>query len=197
MGPSLSGADRRRLSKQHTESPEAYDFFLKGRYFWEKRTPESMKKGLEFLSKAVEKDPQYALAHGVLGLAKGSMAWVMNGFVPSREAREKAEAAASRALEIDDELVEAHLAHAWIRFFLHWDEKGGEAGFRRALELDPKNVATLHLYGLFLALRLRFDEAVDAMRRALLVDPVSLTLNADLALPLMYARRYDEAAAQP
>src|SRR5204862_3796163 len=132
----LTGAERRRLVRRSTQSTEAYHAYLKGRYFWYKRTEEALRKGIEYFNQAIEEDPSYAAAYD--GLSDSYALLALRGIIPHREAFHKAKAAARKALEIDDTLGEAHASLAHIRLHER-DWTGLEAEFKRALELNPAN----------------------------------------------------------
>lgn len=173
---------------------EAYDLYLKGRYFWNKRTSPGFKQGLEYFRQAIAKDPDYARAHA--GIAD-SYAMMGSYYVaPQNELMPKARAAAIRALQIDDGLAEAHTSLALIAENFDWDWQTAEKEYRRAIELDP-NYATAHQwYAEFLAFQGRFDEAFAESERARLLDPLSMIIAADHAAILYYSRQYDRAIAE-
>jgi TolB-like protein len=190
----LGGAQEARLSRHSTENTEAFELYLKGRYYTEKRTEDGVRKGIEYFEKALEKDPQYALAH--VGLAD---CWVIVGWyywVPPKEAGPRANAAANRSLEIDSSLAEAHTSLAHVREVFNWDWSGAEAEYKRALELNPSYSTAHHWYSLCLVALGRMDEAVEEARRAQKLDPLSLIINENLGDVLSLAHRYDEAIEQ-
>ena len=190
----LSAPEHERVTKHHTESPEAYQLFLKGRFHWNKRTGESLEKSVEYFNQAIEKDPQFALAYAGLADTWFSRGWYR--FVVPKEAYEKARAAATRALELDDRLAEAHTILAAIKSTYDWDWQGAEKEFKLAIQLNP-NYATAHQrYSLFLPITGRFDEAVAEAKKAREVDPLSLSVNENVGDILYLARRYDEAIEQ-
>jgi TolB-like protein len=136
----LTGEEKKQLSKHYTESPEAYQLYLKGRYFWNKRAAEDLEKSIKFFEQAIGKDPNYALAYAGLADAYSVLA---NTPLPQRDAMSKAKAAAMKALELDDTLAEAHTSLALVKMSYDWDWPGAEREFKRALELNP-NYATAH-----------------------------------------------------
>lgn len=186
LGSSLSGAEERLLAKRPTENVEAYQLYLKGRYFWNKREVDSVKKAAEFFEQAVALDPDFALAYVGLADSYGMLK------IPAPEA----EAAARKALELDSALAEAHASLGLILMFHQWDWAGAERELSRAIERNPNYATAHHWYGVYLSLRGRLDEAKAAMRRALEIDPTSLIINADLGQLYYFAREYDEAEAQ-
>jgi DNA-binding winged helix-turn-helix (wHTH) protein/TolB-like protein/Tfp pilus assembly protein PilF len=186
LGSSLSGAEERLLAKRPTENVEAYQLYLKGRYFWNKRGGDSVKKAAEFFEQAVALDPNFALAYVGLADSYG----MLN--LPAPEAG----AAARKALELDPGLAEAHASLGFILMFHHWDWDGAERELSRAIERNPHYATAHHWHGVYLSLRGRLDEAKAAMRRALEIDPTSLIINADLGQLHYFAKEYDEAEAQ-
>jgi len=191
----LSGADEVKVTKSYTTNPEAYQLYLKGRFFWNKRTIESLRQAVEFYNQAIEKDPNYALAYS--GLAETYVLFPSYSVASARDSMPQAKAAAMRALELDDSLAEAHTALGNYLNSFEWDRIGAEKELRRAIELNP-NYATAHqwLGADNLAMRRRFDEALIAVRRAEELDPLSSIIGMNLGYTLFLARRYDEAIAQ-
>lgn len=190
----LSAPDQSRMARHHTESPEAYQAFLKGRYYWNKRTSDSLQKSVESFNQALERDPSYALAYAGLADTWFSRGWYR--YVVPKEAYEKARAAATRALELDNQLAEAHTILAAIKATYEWDWQGADKEFKLAIQLNP-NYATAHQrYSLFLPITGRLDEAVAQARKAQEVDPLSLPVNENVGDILYLARRYAEAADQ-
>ncbi|HEU4390866.1 MAG TPA: winged helix-turn-helix domain-containing protein [Blastocatellia bacterium] len=190
----LTGEERQQLTKHHTENTEAYQLYIKGRYFWNKRTREGLKKALEYFSQAIETDPNYALAY--VGVADSNTMLADYDWVTPREAAQKAKAAATRALEIDDSLAEAHASLADIRRFFEWDWAGAEHEYRRAIELNPNYPTAHQWYGEFLSAMGRHDEAISEMRRAEVLDPVSLVVKSAAGWVLYFARDYDKSIEQ-
>jgi len=191
----LSGADEAKVAKNYTASPEAYQLYLKGRFYWNKRTTDAMKQAAEFYKQAIEKDPTYALAYA--GLAETYVLFTAYGVTSAEESMPQAKAAATRALELDESLAEAHAALGRYLNNYEWDRIGAEKAFRRAIELNP-NYATAQdwLGAENLAVRKRFDEALVSQRRAEELDPLSSSISANVGWTLFFARRYDEAIVQ-
>lgn len=188
----LSGAEQQKLAKRYTDNPEAYQLYLKGRFYWNKRTSDGMVKGIEYFNQAIKLDPTYALAYS--GLADCYI--LRPGPFTTKERVEKGSAAAQRALEIDETLAEAHASLARIKSEYEWDWVGADREFNRAFEISP-NYATAHQwYALHLGWTGRADEAVQEAQRAQELDPLSLSINTTLGWTLLFARRYDEAIAQ-
>jgi TolB-like protein/Tfp pilus assembly protein PilF/predicted Ser/Thr protein kinase len=190
----LTAPDQSRLAKHYTDSPEAYQAYLKGRFHWNKRTAESLEKSVEYLNQAIEKDPSYALAYAGLADTWFSRGWYR--YLVPREAYERARAAATKALEIDDHLAEGHAIMAAIKTTYEWDWPGAEREFKLAIELNP-NYATAHQrYSLYLPITGRLDEAIAEARKARELDPLSLPINENVGDILYLARRYAEAIDQ-
>jgi TolB-like protein/Tfp pilus assembly protein PilF len=187
----LTGDERKRLTKGSTENSEAYQLYLKGRYFWNKRTPQDTHKAIEYFQQAIEKDPGYALAHA--GLADSYV--IPANPLPRLEANPKAKAAAHRALELDDTLAEAHTCLAYTSM-LDYDWPVAEKEFRLALKLNP-NYATAHQwYAEYLAAIGRPDNAIAEVKQAERLDPLSSVIVWNVGRILYYARKYDAAVEQ-
>jgi serine/threonine protein kinase len=183
-----------QLTKRYTENTEAYQLYLKGRYYWNKRTEEGVKKGVECFEKAIEKDSDYALAYAGLADSWLTMGWYI--WSPPKEAYARAKAAAVRALEIDNSLAEAHTSLAHVRELYDWDWHGAEVEYKQAIELNPRYPTALHWYSLFLVAMGHLNEAVIEAKRAQELDPLSLIVNENVGDVLRLARRYDEAIEQ-
>ncbi|MEE9293346.1 MAG: tetratricopeptide repeat protein [Phycisphaerae bacterium] len=180
-----------RLASARPVNPEAYEAYLKGRYFWNKRTREGLTKGLEHFQQAIDIDPTYALAYA--GVADSWLVLGNNAYLPAEETFPKAKTAALKALAIDDSLAEAHTSLGAILQNYDWDWTGAEREFRRALQLNP-GYATAHHWNSFLLSMLgRHDEAIAEVKRARELDPLSLRINANVGLMFYWARRYDQA----
>src|SRR6185436_3017296 len=188
----LSRQERDRLTRSATRHPEAYDAYLRGRYFWNRRTFEGLTKGIESFHRAIELDPDFALAYA--GLADCRVLLPLHGAVAPRDVFPQAIAAAERALELDDSLAEAHTSLAYARFMYErrWEE--AERGFRRALELSPGYATAHQWYSFLLAALGRHGEAIAQARQARELDPLSLVINSDLGMVLCFAR--DPAAEE-
>jgi eukaryotic-like serine/threonine-protein kinase len=180
--------------KRSTENPEAFQLCLKGRYHWNKRTEESLKKSLECFNLAVEKDPACAPAYA--GLADSYAMLVWNMMVSPREGLPKARAAASKAIEIDNELAEAHSSLAFVKLFYEWDWQGAEQEFQRAIELNPNYAMSWQWYAMELAALGRHKEALRETDRALQLDPLSMSINTTTALLFYLVREYGKAQTQ-
>jgi TolB-like protein/Flp pilus assembly protein TadD len=191
----LSVEEKERLTKRYTENAKAYHLYLKGRYHWNKRTAESLEKGIECFEQAIQIDPTYALAYAGKSDCFAFLGDVGISAISSPEAFAKALEAAHEALKIDDMLAEAHLslAHMKLHFF-EWPE--AEKEYRRALVLNP-NLAYAHQwYAYYLLFQGRFDDALEEASLGLDLDPLSLAANADVGQILYYSRHYDAAIEQ-
>jgi TolB-like protein/Tfp pilus assembly protein PilF len=190
----LTGKERKRLAKRHTENAEAYKLYLKGRFHWNKRTRENLKKGIEYFQQAIERDSNYALAF--TGLADCYNSLSRFGWLSPDEAMPKAKQAAERALELDPHLAEAHNSRAFVAENYEWLWEVAEDEYKKAIELNP-NYATAHQwYGEYLATIGRFEEGLEQLKQAEHLDPLSLIINSDLGLPYFFARQYDRAIEQ-
>jgi tetratricopeptide (TPR) repeat protein len=190
----LSDEEKRLLTKHYTENTEAYQSYLKGRYFWNRRTSEGYKKGIENFQRAIDIDANYAPAYA--GLADCYNLLSEYDILSPNDAVPKAREAALKALALDDTLAEAHTSMAHILMYYDWDWQRAEEEFRRAIQLDP-NYATAHQwYAEYLAGMGRFDEATAEMRRALQLDPTSIMLNLMVGWISVKARDYDVAIQQ-
>jgi tetratricopeptide (TPR) repeat protein len=187
------GEEQRVLTKHHTENTEAYQAYLIGRFHWNKRTGEGLKKAIERFIQAITIDPNFALAY--TGLADCYIVLAGSTIIPPNEAFPRAKEAATKALELDSTLGEAHASLGSIaEYDRDWAKVGQE--LQRAIELSP-NYATAHQwYGEYLQFIGRMDEAVAALRRAIELDPLSLIINKEMGEALFNARRYDEALDQ-
>ncbi|HWS87768.1 MAG TPA: winged helix-turn-helix domain-containing protein [Pyrinomonadaceae bacterium] len=191
----LSGAERRHLRKNYTDDPEAFRAYIKGRYFWNRRTPEGLHKGLEYAHRAVALDPAYAAAYACLADTYNLLG-AQHSVVPPGEAFPKARAAAERALEIDPLMAEAYASLGFVAYCYEWDWGAAEGHFRRAFELKPNYSTAHHWYGEFLSSAGRFEEAFASLRHALDLDPLSLAVGTDLGTVSYYARDYARAAEE-
>ncbi|HEY7544170.1 MAG TPA: protein kinase [Blastocatellia bacterium] len=189
----LAGEDEKRASKRYTDDAEAYQLYLKGRYYWNKRTQENIEKGIEYFRQAIDRDPLYALAYA--GQADCYAMLTEYSSQPPKEIFPKVKAAAQKALEIDDSLAEAHTSLA-AAYEYEWNWTEAEKQYRRAIELNPNYATAHHWYAVFLGARLRHDEALREMRLALELDPLSLIINTSMGRLLYGARQYDQAVDQ-
>jgi TolB-like protein/DNA-binding winged helix-turn-helix (wHTH) protein/Tfp pilus assembly protein PilF len=186
--------EQSRFAKARTFDPAAYDAYLKGRFYWNERTAENLKKSLQFFEEAIQRDPKNPLPFA--GKADAYNMFGNYSLLPPGEAFPKAEEAARKALEIDDSLAEAHTALGFARYQYDWDWAGAEHEFQRAIELKP-NYATAHQwYAEMLAANGRFDESLAQVRTARDLDPLSLATYSNVGRLLYLARQYDQAIAE-
>ena len=189
----LTEEQEERLATPRQISPEAYEAYLKGRYYWNKRTGESMQKAEQYFEQAIDRDPTYASAYSGLADCNSGLTW--HGFKSPAEALPKAYAAARKALEINPESAEAH-ASLGLAMSHRWDWTGAEAEFSRALQLDPQYANAHHWYGDYLSIRGRNGEALAEAKHALELDPLNLMISTWVGLRYYMARDYSRAIDQ-
>ena len=191
----LSGEEQRRLVKRDSTNAEAYQFYLRGRYFWNKRTSDGIKQAIEHFQQSVERDPNFAL--GYVGLADSYTGLTFYNFAAPHEAMPKAKESAIKALTLDDTLAEAHATLAHILINYDWNSSAAEKEFKRSIELNPEYATAHQWYAIhFLTATGRLEEAVQEMKKALELDPASLVMNTFMGATLSYTGRYDEAIDQ-
>ncbi len=191
----LTGSEQHVIAARPTENTEAHQLYLKGRFFWNKRTGSDLKKSIDYFEQAIAADPNYALAYA--GVADGYV-W-LPGYTAGtpRDCYPKAKAAAKKALELDDTLAEARTSLAIAIWLYDFDSSQANREFQRAIELNPNYAIAHQQYGnITLSALGRFDDAIAEGKRAVELDPLSLVINTDLGSNYCYARRYDEAIAQ-
>jgi serine/threonine-protein kinase len=185
----------KRLGKRHTVNPEAYQLYLRGRYFLNERTGDSLRHAQTLFERAIVEDTRYALAHAGLADCCALIAVSLRAASVSTLV-EYARGAAMNALRLDDGLAEGHASMAFIKFRFDWDWVGAEAEFTRALDLNPGHAPSRQWYAMFLASRARYDDALAQMRRALELDPLSLVIQSGIGRILHFAGQFDEAIVQ-
>jgi TolB-like protein/Flp pilus assembly protein TadD len=190
----LTQEEKMRLTKSPATNPEAYQLYLKGRYFGNQLTAAAFKKSIEYFEQAIDKDPGYALAYAGLADSYSALGgdWL---YLPPSDSLPKAKAAAKKALELDDTLAEAHAALAYATFF-DWDWPNAEREFKRAIELNPSSALSHERYAEFLRTRLRFNECMAEGQRAQELDPLSPDVVAGLGFLYLSTQRHDESIAQ-
>jgi TolB-like protein/Tfp pilus assembly protein PilF len=192
----VTSPERAKLAQSRTVDPEAYQDYLRGRYFWNRRTTEGLMRARDYFRQAIEKDPSYAPAHSGLADAYALMGSTGYDLLSPGEAMPLAKAAAANALQIDDRLPEAHAALGYVMLVYDWDWRGAERELHRAIELNP-GYATAHQWQGELHLAAgRLDEATQAFRRALELDPLSIPCNLGLGWAYYFSRNYDLAIEQ-
>lgn len=192
----LTPQDKQTLAAARPVQSDAYEDYLKGQYYWGKRSEDGLDKAIHYFQSATAKDPNYALAYAGLADCYGILGAAIVGTVPTSEVAPKAEAAAKKAVELDPTLAETQTAIATVHFNYDWNFREAEAGFQRAIQLNP-NYATAHQrYSLYLMAMGRTDESLAEMNKARSLDPLSLSMNFSLGWRLFMARQYEQAALQ-
>ncbi len=192
----LTPEEQQRLAAVRPISAESYEDYLKGRYYWNKRSEESLNKAIEYFQLATQKDPGYALAYAGLADCYSIIGSAIVGTVPSYEVAPKAKAAALKALELDGTLAEAQTSLATVQFNYDWDWAAAATGFRRAIELNPSYATAYQRYSLYLIAMGRTQESLVQMNHARDLDPLSISMNFSLGWRLYMARNYDQAIEQ-
>lgn len=187
----LTGEDEQKLRKRYTTNAEAYELYLKGRYFWNKRDEEGLRNGIKYFREAEQKDPTYALAYS--GLADSYALLSDIGVVKPANEMPKAKAAAQRAVDIDPTLAEAYTSRAFVKLAYDWDWLGAEADFKKALELNAKYPTAHQWYASYLMQMGKFGPAKAEIEQAHQLDPLSPIINSNLGHYAYYEHRYDEA----
>jgi len=190
----LSSTDEKRATKNYTENTEAYQLYLKGRYYWNKRTATDVRKSIDYFEQAIDKDPGYALAYA--GLAKAYIVIPNYTGDSPHDAYPKARVAAMKALEIDETLADAHTALATVKEEYDWNFPEAEREYKRAIELNRNDATTHQWYGEYLLVVGRNEEAIAEIKRAQELDPLSLIINAILGDTYAENRQYDQAIEQ-
>jgi|HubBroStandDraft_4_1064222.scaffolds.fasta_scaffold25123_1 TolB-like protein/DNA-binding winged helix-turn-helix (wHTH) protein/Flp pilus assembly protein TadD len=188
--------EQAKLMAAKTVDPDAYEAYLKGRYFWNKRTADGLEKAVDYFNQAIAKDPAYAAAYSGLADTYALLGDWQYAVMTPKEALPKAKAAALKALELDDSLSEAHTSLAFCLDGFDWDLQAGDREFRRAIELNPGYATAHHWYAWHLILLGRNSEAIAEMKKAVSLDPLSLIINADLAELLVIAHLPDQSIQQ-
>lgn len=189
----FSGEDKQRLAKRYTQSGEAYQLYMLGRYYFRRKGKEQVEKSVEYFEQAIKKDPSLAPAYAGLGEAYRNLGF--NGWLPPKEVRQKEELATLKALQIDDALAEAHVLTANLKE-IDLDWPGAEQEYKRALDLDPNSVRAHNTYAWHLEMFGRFDEAMLHLKRAQELDPLELEVKQDIATLFYFSRQYDRAIEQ-
>jgi eukaryotic-like serine/threonine-protein kinase len=187
----LTGEQKQQLVRRYTEDAEAYQLYLRGRYYWNRRTAEAFEKAIECFNQAVALDPNYALAYA--GLADCYDLCSYHGILPPAEAAPKVKWAATKALEIDPTLAEVHTSLGMARFWFDWDWPAAEKEFKRAVELNPNYGVGHYWYGVYLGAMGRKAEAIAENQRARALEPFSIMINAYLGMLMLGTGQYDQA----
>jgi tetratricopeptide (TPR) repeat protein len=192
----LNTQEQATLKHGKVVDPQAYEAYLKGRYFWNKRTGDDLQKAVDYFNRAIERDPNYAEAYSGLADTYALLGDWEYGVLAPREAYPRAKAAAVKALQLDNTLGEAHTSLAFCLDGFDWDLKSGDTEFRRGIELNPGYATAHHWYAWHLSLMGRNTDAIAEMKKAQNLDPLSLIINADLAELLLIAHFPDESIQQ-
>jgi serine/threonine protein kinase/TolB-like protein/Flp pilus assembly protein TadD len=191
----LTLQEQAQLTSARPVNPQAHELYLKGRYYWNKRTPEALNKSLEYFRQAIDKDPSYALGYAGMADAYAMLGSGEYGILPPKEAFPKAEAAAMKALELDSALAEPHATLGYSKDF-DWDWQGAEREFKQAINLNPGYTTAHHWYAIHLTGLGRNTEAIAEIRKAESLDPLSIIISADVAWVFYFARRYEQEGEQ-
>jgi DNA-binding winged helix-turn-helix (wHTH) protein/TolB-like protein len=192
--PQLSGADRKLLARRHTESPQAHDAYLKGIYFWNKRTDEGLNKAISYFQQAIDQEPDFARAYS--GMADSYVLLYDYNALSPDEAVPKARTAAQKAIALDNTLAEPHSSLGYLETLYDWNWREAEKEFKTAIDLSPNYATAHHWYGLHLAFEGRFDESLQELSKAQQLDPLSLAINSNVGRVLYFNHQYDSAIAQ-
>ncbi len=190
----LTRAEKKQLTKRHTQNVEAYRLYLKGRHHWNRWTEEGFYKAIEHFQQAVENDPSYALAYAGLADCYVLLGW--NSYLPPKEAFPKGKAAAKAALQLDPDLAEAHTALAALLWLDDWEWEKAQTEFKRSLELSPTYPTANHWYAEYVMTMGRHEEAMVRIKKSQDLDPLSLIISVAVGWAHYFARRYDEAIEQ-
>jgi serine/threonine-protein kinase len=191
----LSSEEQRKLVKRDSTNAEAYQFYLRGRYFWDKRTSDGIKQAIEHFQQSIERDPNFAL--GYVGLADSYIGLTFYNFAAPHQTMPKAKESAIKALALDNTLAEAHTSLAHVLSNYDWNWSAAEKEFKRSIELKPDYATAHQWYAIhYLTATGRLEEAVQEMKKALELEPASLVMNTFMGATLYYAGRYDEAIDQ-
>ncbi len=192
----LTPGDRERLAGSPSVHPEAYENYLKGRYYWNKRTNQSLERAIGYFGQAVQQDSRYALAYAGLADSYSILGATIFGSVSTVQAAGKAKEAAEKALALDPQMAEAQTSLATVKFNYDWDWSGAESDFRRAIQLDPNYATAYQRYSLYLMAMGRVQSSLEQIDRARQLDPLSISINFSDGWRLYLARQYANAAQQ-
>jgi tetratricopeptide (TPR) repeat protein len=189
----LLNTEKQQIEKRGTENPEAYGSYLLGKYQLNQRTPESLYNGIEFFNKAIDNDPDFALAYVGLTDCYTLIAGAAYGFLPRDEAIQKANDAINKAIELDPTLAQAYNSLAYLKFRLEWNWKEAEIYFKQAIDLQPGYASSYERYALFLACLGRHEEAIPLMEKAYKLDPLSPSVSTGVGRMYHFAGDYEKA----
>ncbi len=192
----LTPADQERLARNPAVAPEAYENYLKGRYYWNKRSDENLTRAIGYFEQATQQDTQYALAYAGLSDCYAIISAEIFGTMPAAEAAPKAKAAALKALEIDPTLAEAETSLATVKFNYDWDWNGAAVGFAKSIQDNPSYATAYQRYSLYLMVMGRPEDSFEQINKARVLDPLSISINFSLGWRFYLARQYDRAIQQ-
>jgi TolB-like protein/Tfp pilus assembly protein PilF len=192
----LTPEEQERLARNPAVAPEGYENYLKGRYYWNKRSDENLTRAIGYFEQATHQDPQYALAYAGLSDCYAIISAEIFGTMPAAQAAPKAKAAALRALEIDPKLSEAETSLATVKFNYDWDWSGAAAGFAKSIHDNPSYATSYQRYSLYLMAMGRPEDSMEQINKARELDPLSISINFSLGWRFYMARQYDRAIQQ-
>jgi DNA-binding winged helix-turn-helix (wHTH) protein/TolB-like protein/Tfp pilus assembly protein PilF len=192
----ITAGDRERLRHQRQAKPEALDAYLRGRYFWNRRTEDGLRRAAQYFQQAIATDPTYALAYSGLADSYSLLGSVGTDGMPPNRAMPLAKSAAQKALELDPDLAEGHISLAYVKLSYDWDLAGASREFSRALELNPSSATARHWYSHYFMAAGDLGQATEQMREALRLEPLSPSINIGVGWCLYYSRQYDQAIEQ-
>ena len=193
---SITAGDRERLRQQRPAKPEALDAYLRGRYFWNRRTEDGLRRAAQYFQQAIAADPTYALAYSGLADSYSLLGSVGTDGMPPNQAMPLAKSAAQKAIELDPDLAEGHVSLAYVKLSYDWDLPGAAREFSRALELNPSSATARHWYSHYFMAAGDLGKATEQMREALRLEPLSPSINIGVGWCLYYSRQYDQAIEQ-
>ncbi len=193
---SISAQDRERFRQLHPVRPEALDAYLRGRYFWNRRTEDGLRRAVQYFQQAIAADPTYALAYSGLADSYSVLGSIGTDGIPPNQAMPKAKSAALKALELDPNLADGHTSLAYVMLSYDWDLPGAGREFSRALELNPSSATARHWYSHYFMAAGDLASASEQMRQALQLEPLSPSINIGVGWCLYYSRQYDQAIEQ-
>jgi len=193
---SIGAKDRERLRQHRPAEPQALDAYLKGRYLWNRRTEDSLRRAVQYFQQAIAADPTHALAYTGLADSYSLLGSIEIAGMPPRQAMPLAKAAAQKALELDPDLAEGHISLAYVKLSYDWDLPGAEREFARALELNPSSATAKHWFSHYFMASGNLAKASELMKEAFQLEPLSPSINIGIGWCLYYSRQYDQAVEQ-
>jgi TolB-like protein/DNA-binding winged helix-turn-helix (wHTH) protein/Flp pilus assembly protein TadD len=193
---SMTAGDRERLRQRRLAKPEALDAYLRGRYFWNRRTEDGLRRGAQYFQQAIAADPTYALAYSGLADSYSLLGSIGTDGMPPNQAMPLAKSAAQKAIELDPDLADGHISLALVKLSYDWDLSGAAREFSRALELNPGSATARHWYSHYFMATGDLGKATEQMREAVRLEPLSPSINIGVGWCLYYSRQYDQAIEQ-